>query len=215
MLRQMIPCLETKRVKSRKLRGSLWPANPLDVELHERLEMRGVTQAWRAAEKVLEDHGVLRAPINVIKIASKHASVIKRPLEDNISGALIPLGEHDWAILVNSQHHPNRQRFTIAHELGHLLLHGYRTPHADRQFRLRDARSSEGSVLEEIQANQFAAELLMPRAMIMKAVDRNSFQHAPADKSEERQFEALVTKLAKDFRVSRQAMTVRLSSLVA
>ena len=177
--------------------------------------MRGVAQAWRAAEKVLEDHTVRRAPINVVKIASKYASVIKRPLEDDISGALIPLGQDDWAILVNSRHHPNRQRFTIAHELGHLLLHGYRTPHADRQFRLRDARSSEGSVLEEIQANQFAAELLMPRAMIMKAVDRNSFQHAPADKSEEKQFEALVTKLARDFRVSRQAMTVRLSSLVA
>jgi len=177
--------------------------------------MRGVAQAWRAAEKVLDEHGVRRAPINVVKIASKHASVVKRPLQDDISGALIPLGENDWAILVNSEHHPNRQRFTIAHELGHLLLHGYRTPHADRQFRLRDARSSEGSVLEEIQANQFAAELLMPRAMIMKAVDRNSFQHAPADRFEEKQFEALVTKLAKEFRVSRQAMTLRLSSLVA
>lgn len=177
--------------------------------------MRGIAQAWRAAEKVLEDHGVRRAPINVIKIASKHASVIKRPLEDDISGALIPLGQSDWAILVNSRHHPNRQRFTIAHELGHLLLHGYRTPHADRQFRLRDTRSSEGSVLEEIQANQFAAELLMPRAMILRAVDRNRFQHAPADEAEEKQFEALVMKLAKAFRVSRQAMTLRLSSLVA
>ena len=215
MLPRMTRCLETVRVKSRRLLGSLRLASPPNGELQERFDMRGVAQAWRAAEKMLEDHGVRRAPINVIKIASKHASVIKRPLEDDISGALIPLGENDWAILVNSLHHPNRQRFTIAHELGHLLLHGYRTPHADRQFRLRDARSSEGSVLEEIQANQFAAELLMPRAMIMKTVDRNTFQHAPADKSEEKQFEALVTKLAKDFRVSRQAMTVRLSSLVA
>jgi Zn-dependent peptidase ImmA (M78 family) len=177
--------------------------------------MRGVAQAWKAAEKVLKDHGVRRTPINVARIASKHASVVRRALEDDISGALIPLGENEWAILVNSQHHPNRQRFTIAHELGHLLLHGYRTPHADKQFRLRDARSSEGSVLEEIQANQFAAELLMPRAMIMKAIERCGFQHAPANDVEEEQFEELVTKLAKDFRVSRQAMTIRLSSLVA
>jgi Zn-dependent peptidase ImmA (M78 family) len=178
--------------------------------------MRGVAQAWKAAEKVLKDHGVRRTPINVARIASKHASVVKRALEDDISGALIPLGENEWAILVNSQHHPNRQRFTIAHELGHLLLHGYRTPHADKQFRLRDARSSEGSVLEEIQANQFAAELLMPRAMIMKAIEHHGFQHAPANELlEEEQFETLVNKLAKDFGVSRQAMTIRLSSLVA
>src|SRR5439155_24819979 len=132
MLPRMTRCLETVSVKSRKLLGSLSPANPRDGELQERFDMRGVAQAGRAAEKVVEDHGVRRAPINVVKIASKHASVIKRPLEDDISGALIPLGENDWAILVNSRHHPNRQRFTIAHELGHLLLHGYRTPHADR-----------------------------------------------------------------------------------
>ncbi|SRR6266566_1185778 len=177
--------------------------------------MRGVLQAWKAAEKVLRDHSDRRTPVNVERIAAKYAKVIKRALEDDLSGALIPLGESGWTILVNSLHHPNRQRFTIAHELAHLVLHGYKTPHADKHFRFRDARSSEGSVLEEIQANQFAAELLMPRAMIMKAVERNSFQHAPANKSEEKQFEALVTKLARDFRVSRQAMTVRLSSLIA
>ena len=178
--------------------------------------MRGVQQAWNAAAKVLKDHRVRRTPINVARIASKHATLVKRVLEDDISGALIPLGESEWAILVNSKHHPNRQRFTIAHELGHLLLHGYRTPHADKQFRLRDARSSEGSVLEEIQANQFAAELLMPRATILRAIQRHGFQHAPANEEiEEQQFEALVSKLAKDFGVSRQAMTIRLSSLVA
>src|SRR5437667_10664688 len=128
--------------------------------------MRGVIQAWKTAERVLKDHRVRRAPVNVERIASRHANVVKRKLEDDISGALIPLGESNWAILVNSQHHANRQRFTIAHELGHLLLHGYKTPHADKQFRLRDARSSEGSVLEEIQANQFGAELLMPSTRI-------------------------------------------------
>lgn len=177
--------------------------------------MRGIAEAWKAAEKVLKDQGVRRGPINVAKIASKHALVVKRALEDDISGALIPLGENKWAILVNARHHPNRQRFTIAHELGHLLLHGYRTPHADKQFRFRDARSSEGSVLEEIQANQFAAELLMPRKMIMRAIERCGFQHAPANDVEEKQFEVVVGKLATDFRVSRQAMTLRLSSLLA
>ena len=55
----------------------------------------------------------------------------------------------------------------------------------------------------------------MPRKMIMKAIERCGFQHAPANDLEEEQFETLVNKLAKDFRVSRQAMTVRLSSLFA
>jgi len=52
--------------------------------------------------------------------------------------------------------------------------------------------------------------------MVMKAIQRYGFQHAPANEEmQEKQFEALVSKLAKDFRVSRQAMTIRLSSLVA
>ena len=51
--------------------------------------------------------------------------------------------------------------------------------------------------------------------MILKAVKRCGFQHVPASALEEEQFEALVAKLAQDFRVSRQAMTIRLSSLVA
>src|SRR6266498_3941745 len=202
MLPPTTRCLETVRVKSPRLLGSLWLASPRNGELQERFDMRGVAQAWKAAEKVLKDHGVRRTPINVARIASKHATLVTRALEDDISGALIPLGEKAWAILVNSQHHPNRQRFTI--------------PHADKQFRLRDARSSEGSVLEEIQANQFAAELLMPRAMILKAIQRQGLQHSPANEEmEEKHFDALVSKLAKDFRVSRQAMTIRLSSLVA
>jgi Zn-dependent peptidase ImmA (M78 family) len=177
--------------------------------------MRGVAQAWKAAEAVLLKHKVRRAPVSIERIARSYADLVRRPLEDDISGALIPLSEDNWVILVNSLHHPNRQRFTIAHELGHLMLHRYKTPHADRRFRLRDARSSEGSVLEEIQANQFAAELLMPRLLIMKELRHSNFEHSPADDSESEEFEKLVRGLAKEFRVSRQAMTVRLSSLLA
>lgn len=178
--------------------------------------MRGVTRAWKAAEQVLEKHAIRRAPMNVERIARRYATVVKRSLEDELSGALIPLGEGEWAILVNSDHHPNRQRFTLAHELGHLLLHDYKTPHADKRFRLRNARSSEGSVLEEIQANQFAAELLMPRAIVMNVLKRSGLEHAWAEGDEEdREFDELVAKLARRFAVSRQAMTVRLSSLFA
>lgn len=176
--------------------------------------MRGVIQAWKAAEEVLGKHSVKRAPVRIEEIAESYATLVMRPLEDDISGALIPIADNEWTILVNEHHHENRRRFTIAHELGHLILHGYKTPHADKRFRLRDARSSEGSALEEIQANQFAAELLMPRSLIMKALRHHNFEHSP-NATEEKSFEKIVGKLAKDFAVSRQAMTVRLSSLFA
>jgi len=47
-------------------------------------------------------------------------------LEVGVSGQLIKLDTKsgdDWEIVVNEEHSSNRQRFTIAHELGHYFLH--------------------------------------------------------------------------------------------
>jgi Zn-dependent peptidase ImmA (M78 family) len=57
-----------------------------------------------------------------------------------------------------------RQRFTIGHELGHLTLHHGHDLILERLVRLnfRDATSSTANDEEEIEANHFAAELLMP-----------------------------------------------------
>jgi Zn-dependent peptidase ImmA (M78 family) len=140
---------------------------------------------------------------------------MERPLEDDVSGALVPLEGKKWVILVNANHHPLRKRFTIAHELGHLLIHGYTSPHADRAFKFRDARSSDGSAQEEIQANQFAAELLMPRKLLGRAVRRFSFEHSPENEAEDEAYEEWIAELAGKFKVSRQAMAIRLSALFA
>lgn len=174
--------------------------------------MRRVQKAWQRATELLEEHGVRRAPVDVRALASRYAHVVERALDDDVSGVLIPIDGGEWAIVVNDAHSPVRQRFTIAHELGHLLLHGYTAPHADRRFQFRDARSSEGSALEEVQANQFAAELLMPRALVLKAARNRSLEHG-ADPDADADFAVWIADLAERFAVSRQAMTIRLSSL--
>lgn len=169
--------------------------------------MRRLQRAWKAAEEVLEQAGSTELPIDIYTLAERHATVIKRPLGTDISGALIPGPDEKWIIVVNAEQAEVRQRFTVAHELGHLLLHGYATAHADRFFKLRDARSSEGSAVDEIQANQFAAELLMPRRMLLEATHEQVLDHAADDGV----FDQLVEDLAKRFKVSRQAMAIRLS----
>ena len=68
---------------------------------------------------------------------------------------------------VNALHHPNRQRFTVAHECGHLILHKAQITkevHVDKDFPMlmRDSVSAAGVNEMEIEANVFAAELLMP-----------------------------------------------------
>tara|TARA_B100000378_G_C18031236_1_gene407572 strand:+ start:1262 stop:1630 length:369 start_codon:yes stop_codon:yes gene_type:complete len=77
------------------------------------------------------------------------------------------------AIVVNSLHHPNRQRFTIAHELGHHQLHLpllEKGVHVDKAIFRRDQSASKGVQPYEIEANHFAAELLMPKKLLMQHV---------------------------------------------
>jgi Zn-dependent peptidase ImmA (M78 family) len=77
----------------------------------------------------------------------------------------------------------------------------------DRQFqvRLRNKASSEGTDLEEQEANLFAAELLIPSSFLEDDLDRVEFVDL--------EDEAVVSRLAKRYKVSTQAMTFRLHYL--
>jgi Zn-dependent peptidase ImmA (M78 family) len=63
-------------------------------------------------------------------------------------------------------------------------------------------------VLEEIEANRFAAEILMPETLLSQKIA--GFELEYVDESNDRE----LTKLAKDFDVSKQALSIRLSALV-
>lgn len=179
--------------------------------------MRRFARAHRAAQEILKESSADSFPIRVEAIAKKHAHILRDDMDDDISGILIPLVKgprgRKWAIVVNKGHHPVRQRFTIAHELGHLLLHGFTSVHADRGYRLRfrNQRSAEGNVFEEIEANQFAAELLMPEGLLLEELATRHIEYVSADSPRE---DPALTRLAKKLDVSTQALAIRLSTLL-
>jgi Zn-dependent peptidase ImmA (M78 family) len=107
---------------------------------------------------------------------------------------------------INSQHHPVRQRFTIAHEIAHLILHKNEVLHVDERYLigLRSDVSSEATDDREIEANQFAAELLMPEGMLL-----GDLQELP----DELEPESAIKQIAAKYEVSTQAMTIRLHAL--
>lgn len=107
---------------------------------------------------------------------------------------------------VNALESETRQRFTIAHEIGHLVLHDAEL-HVDEDFgvRFRDARSGQAVDAAEIEANQFASHLLMPAAFLRKDVRA----HAVVDLDDSETIE----QLARKYGVSVQAMTFRLAKL--
>jgi len=115
-------------------------------------------------------------------------------------------GDH-IVIGVNQDDSPARQRFTIAHELGHLCLHPGQPLRVDRSARVNlRATGDDGRGGEEREANWFAAELLMPEQMVREVAAHMAQRRQLSDDS-------LVGALADSFQVSRVAMGYRLFNL--
>jgi len=93
---------------------------------------------------------------------------INAELPKEISGIIQLLPNGNYKISVNKEHHDFRKRFTMAHELGHYLLHkSLIGEHIgdDRLYRTTNAGKYSNPYISsqnETQANKFAAELLMP-----------------------------------------------------
>lgn len=160
-------------------------------------------------ERLLHAQGIKEPPVSVQAIArSLGATVRYAPFKGELAGMLIRDDDDRGVVIgVNSLHHSNRQRFTIAHECGHLRLHDGQRAYVDRSFRInrRDGVSSQATDAEEIEANRFAAELLMPYDMIMKDL----VTYAPDIEDE-----AELRTLADRYGVSLQALTLRIRSVV-
>ena len=162
----------------------------------------------KMANQLLEELGVHKPPVPVRKVA-RHcdARIVLVPGEEDkdLSGFLYREGAHS-IIGINKTHVPVRQRFTIAHEIGHLLLHEHDQVHVDRRFRvrLRSGASSQGTDHDEMEANRFAAELLMPFQML-----RDDVQDWEFDWTDDYELWAR----AKRYGVSTQALTYRLDTL--
>jgi Zn-dependent peptidase ImmA (M78 family) len=87
---------------------------------------------------------------------------------DKIAGVLLRHDDGESFVAVNADHWPGRQRFTLAHELGHLCM-----DHAEGVDWTSDLfGSSRSRDQQEIEANYFAAELLAPRAGIFAWLER-------------------------------------------
>lgn len=167
-------------------------------------------RAERQASKVLEEHGISKPPVPVEKIATAlGASLSYEPFEDKdaISGMLFRDGNRT-VIGINSAHGRTRQRFSVAHELGHLLLHEGKL-FVDRVARinLRDETSSKATDKEEIEANSFAAAILMPEEFVVREVAKR-FERSSTIKPD-----ILISELARLFDVSKEAMDYRLRNL--
>lgn len=151
----------------------------------------------------------VRAPaVPVDDIArGEGAAIVVRHFKNEISGLLLRSGA-SATIAVEKAQPATRRRFTVAHELGHLLLHHGIELRVDTKFRvnLRSPESSTAEDTEEIESNAFAAALLMPEVFL-----KNDLKGFILDIDDEKH----VQLLAKRYEVSKQAMTLRLVNLLS
>lgn len=86
---------------------------------------------------------------------------------DHESGSIIARNLDDYTIYLSQNTSRLRDRFTIAHELGHLTLHLPKIKESDPDAVMRATRwideSDDGKKRAEWEANWFAAAFLMPR----------------------------------------------------
>lgn len=158
-----------------------------------------------AARDLLREFDVLAPPVDMEFLAERlDVQVLRSSMPSDVSGMLLRDGD-TRAIGLNKSQSSARQRFTLAHEIGHLRLHRGRPLIVDSSIRvnLRDATSATATNREEIEANRFAAALLMPEDMVVEA----------ASAADLTSIDDLQKHLAARFKVSPEAMGYRLVNL--
>ena len=163
-----------------------------------------VIAARKQAQKLIEQFSVKSAPVPVERIAKELGIRVQyAPFDGDLSGMAFVKDGMPIAG-VNSLHHPNRQRFTLAHEVGHILLHRKLIEsevHIDKGSLRRDTLASAGVDPVEIAANAFASEFLMPEQLLESVLAGRPIDLEDDD---------LIAGLAKRFKVSEAAMRFRL-----
>lgn len=156
---------------------------------------------WSSIENAVDNY-VTRlvgneSPVNIERVASGVGVAEIEPRRISTDGYLAVRPDGQYAIRYNEDADSNRRRFTIAHEIGHLIL-------ADIcGFRVSEpvARGGERNDREEILVNRIAAKLLMPESRLVSALSNSARGWWQ------------IAQLARRYEVSTQAMLIRLSEL--
>ena len=135
-------------------------------------------------------------PLDVAALAQLlRIRMIFEPMSGDDSGNLKKTKKTgEWVMTVNSLHHPNRQRFTIAHELGHFINDSANHDEFSDTVFFRNGDSNP----MEAAANRFAAELLLPEHSFRDFVKNHSSK---------------VEDIAEHFEVSSLAVRIRAKQL--
>ena len=149
-----------------------------------------------------------RVPVEEIAYALDIVEISVEPLK-SFEGVLITSGPEktEGSILVNAKSGLRRRRYTVGHELGH-FLHPHHIPPTDgfhctsEDMARSNVKGNSKRILQELQANAFAAELLLPRVLFVRDLQYKR----------ELGLEAII-ELSDNYDISKEAVARRYVSL--
>jgi Zn-dependent peptidase ImmA (M78 family) len=168
-----------------------------------------IKKARDRAKELISRYHITRPAIPIEDITKALGLSVQYSKLDNEISGMIYINDGVPIIGINVAHHENRQRFTLAHECGHFLLHQeyiFGSVHVDKRYPvlLRSDVSSQGVDPIEIEANQFAAELLVPEEFLIQEIQITVYD------IEDDEF---ILGLARKFKVSSQMMSNCLANI--
>jgi Zn-dependent peptidase ImmA (M78 family) len=172
------------------------------------LSYRGATSEF--VNKVISNPLLSTLPIDIEKVSTSIGlKVVDFPFQEDISGVLV-IDASGATIGYNPNESNVRKRFSIAHELGHFILHSKKNSSGmfmDKLLFRKNINANPYSSVEEAierEANYFAANILMPESLVISEVSKLN----PSKDDDDN-----IRHLAKKFDVSISAMTYRLVNL--
>lgn len=151
-----------------------------------------------AAAKLLKECSSVGPPVKIEGI-TRHFDlpVVEWQFPDALSALIVQTDAPGYVIGVNKDHPRARRRFSIAHELGHAVLRHKNGHYLEFTDQSAFGEPPDYSYTDEREANAFAAALLMHAKWL-----RDDFGEW-----------GNVTKLARRYQVSEEAMSFRLMNL--
>lgn len=181
-----------------------------------------MTSAYTSANDLISDYEAnkgekIAAPVDLEKLADFLDIKIKEDINlerENIIGQIC--FENDKAVVsINPAQNTYlpRKRFTLAHEIGHFCLHTDNVKNGFKDNKKTMSRSESYWDIKESEANSFAAQLLMPKDLIIQEANAiisayRTLTHSPGMPTED-----FIKQIAYKFSVSYTAMAYRLKNI--
>lgn len=150
------------------------------------------------AERIIDQCRIKSAPVDLHKIAQENSIEISSSTTIDADGWILFPKDQKWAAI---KYRPNmtlgRQRFTIAHELGHFFLKNVDTD--EQSCQIDGGQKNE----HERDADEFASNLLMPEKLIKKTIGTKIKGYED------------ILKIGQSFEVSQQAAALRLMQVTS